>query len=228
MKTHNMLTKKNDMRLILFLFVVFLGMISCSSTKSSTYNSNSISSKRIKNHNSELPNHEIEGYTSTSSGKESFRTKKPIYTKSTKQNGINVKEELFRENVYETASQYLGLSYRSGGRTPASGFDCSGFAIYVLNHHGIKIYGSSRDVSLMGVDKPKDKLEVGDLVFFGRNSKSIHHVGMVSANNDGEIEMIHSASSTGISIDVIDKSDYWRKKFLFGRDVIRPFLEDKK
>lgn len=220
--------KNNDMRLILFLLVALLGMASCSSTKTATYNGKSFSSKRIKNYNSELPNREIEGYSSTTTVKESYKSKKPTYTRSIKQNGTNIQEDLFREEVYETASQYLGLSYRSGGRTPATGFDCSGFAIYVLNQHGLKIGGSSRDLALKGVEKPKDKLEVGDLVFFGRNSNSIHHIGIVSANNNGEIEMIHSASSTGISIDIIEKSDYWRKKFLFGRDVIRPYLDEKK
>ena len=222
-----MFTKNIDMRLILLLFVALIGLVSCSTSKSASYKSNSISSKRIKNYNADLPNNEIEGYSSVNNGKETFKNKKPSYSKSTKQNGTNISEDLFREDVYETASQYLGLSYRSGGRTPASGFDCSGFAIYVLNLHGLKIYGSSRDLAQAGVEKPKDKLEVGDLVFFGRSSKSIHHVGIVSNNANGQIEMIHSASSTGISIDIIDKSDYWRKKFLFGRDVIHPFLDEK-
>lgn len=220
--------KNIDMRLNLLLFVILFGMVSCSTSKSSSYNSRSISSKRIKNYNSDLPSNEIEGYSSINTSKETFKSKKPNYTKSAKQNGTNVKEELFREDVYETASQYLGLSYRTGGRTPATGFDCSGFAIYVLNQHGLKMHGSSRDLAQMGIEKQKDKLEIGDLVFFGRSSKSIHHVGIVSNNDNGEIEMIHSASSTGISIDIIENSDYWSKKFLFGRDVIRPFLEDKK
>ncbi len=133
-------------------------------------------------------------------------------------------EKAFREGIYETGSQYIGLKYRSGGRAPNTGFDCSGFVSYVMGQSGIKIGGSSISMSKLGLPKDKENLQIGDLVFFGRNG-NIHHVGIVSNNVDGEIEMIHSASSTGISVDIIDKSDYWRRKFMFGRDIITPHLE---
>ena len=42
-------------------------------------------------------------------------------------------------DVVEYAKQFLGYRYVSGGSSPSTGFDCSGFTSYVYSHFGIKL-----------------------------------------------------------------------------------------
>ena len=47
--------------------------------------------------------------------------------------------------VVEYAKQFLGYKYKSGGASPDTGFDCSGFTAYVYKHFGISLNRSSAD-----------------------------------------------------------------------------------
>lgn len=208
------------LRLLLYSLVLAFVMTSCSSSKKYSQSSSRYSKKRIKNANTDDVYASADDYVvvvRTSKSKNSQENKKG------KNQNQNPDEEELRDAIYETASQYLGLAYRTGGRSPSTGFDCSGFTAYVMQQNGIKIGGSSRDMAKLGIPKDKSDLQVGDLLFFGKNG-NIHHVGLVARNINGEIEMIHSASSTGISIDIIANSRYWSDRFMYGRDIITPYL----
>jgi cell wall-associated NlpC family hydrolase len=88
-----------------------------------------------------------------------------------------------RPRVVEIAFRYLGTPYRWTGASP-SGFDCSGFVMYVYGRIGIGLPHSSW--MLWGVGKPvvhKD-LRPGDIVFFNGRS----HVGIYI----GRDRFIHS------------------------------------
>jgi len=63
------------------------------------------------------------------------------------------------------------------------------------------------------------QLKEGDLVFFGSKRK-VSHVAIVASVEKNKIEVIHSTSSRGVVIDNISNSDYWQKRYLFGRDVL--------
>lgn len=39
-------------------------------------------------------------------------------------------------NMLREAEKYLGMEYVWGGKSPRSGFDCSGFVCWVINHCG--------------------------------------------------------------------------------------------
>ena len=77
-------------------------------------------------------------------------------------------------NIVEYAKQFIGTPYQSGGTT-TSGFDCSGFTMYVYNHFNIKLSHNAKAQTAKGIVVSKDALQIGDLVFFGR---SISHVGI--------------------------------------------------
>jgi cell wall-associated NlpC family hydrolase len=205
-------------------------MSSCSSSKQYSDSGRSYSKQRAKRVKSaEATGEYLELEASVSDKKFITKYKKPTELKRKSPNNYSRKnqkvstEDSIREMIYETASQYLGLKYRSGGRTPSSGFDCSGFVAYVMGEHNIKIGGSSISMSKLGDLRNREELKVGDLIFFGKNG-NIHHVGIVARNEDNELEMIHSASSIGISIDVIDNSKYWSSRFMYGRDIVTSYL----
>lgn len=96
-----------------------------------------------------------------------------------------------------TALKYLGIPYLWGGEKPESGFDCSGLSLYVFRQHGVVLPHYSGWQFKMGDPVDRDKIEPGDLLFFG---KPIHHLGIYMGGN----YMIH-APQTG---DVVKISDF--------------------
>ena len=82
------------------------------------------------------------------------------------------------------AKTFLGVKYRWGGSSPA-GFDCSGFARYVLNHFGAGIDGNAETLS-RGAGRevalnPSTMLP-GDLVFYTNKSGTVNHVTIYIGN----------------------------------------------
>ena len=101
--------------------------------------------------------------------------------------------------VVGIAMQYLGVPYVWGGASP-SGFDCSGFIMYVysqvgvsLPHHAASQYNSGSPVS-------RDALEAGDLVFFN----GLGHNGIYIGGG----QFIHSPH-TGDVVKISSLSDSW-------------------
>jgi peptidoglycan DL-endopeptidase CwlO len=101
--------------------------------------------------------------------------------------------------VVGIAMQYLGVPYVWGGASP-SGFDCSGFIMYVyaqigvsLPHHAASQYG-------MGTAVSRDQLQAGDLVFFN----GLGHAGIYIGGG----QFIH-APHTGDVVKISSLSDSW-------------------
>lgn len=131
-----------------------------------------------------------------------------------------------RNAMVEEAYQYLGTPYKYAGKNPEQGFDCSGFANYIYNKFGFSISGPSHELALLGVEKDRSQLQAGDLLFFG-NEERISHVGIVVSGNSDQLTFIHSSTSAGIRTDVVNGSEYWEKRYLFGRDLISGFIAAK-
>ncbi len=117
------------------------------------------------------------------------------------------------DTIVSKAKPNLGIRYRSGGKSPGTGFDCSGFVGYVMMQSGV---WSSHPGSCDGVASRCTKVSMsdaqpGDIVFFKGTYKTSHaytHVGIYLGNG----QMIHASSSNGISIDNIT-SGYWANHF---------------
>ena len=117
------------------------------------------------------------------------------------------------DTIISKAKPNLGIRYRSGGKSPKTGFDCSGFVGYVMMQSGV---WSSHPGSCDGVASKCTKVSMssaqpGDIVFFKgtyRTSHTYSHVGIYLGNG----QMIHASSSNGISIDKIT-SGYWAKHY---------------
>lgn len=132
-------------------------------------------------------------------------------------------DQELRSKLVKRAQKYMGIPYQYNGKFPSTGFDCSGFVSYIYEYFGWDISGGSKDLAKLGENKSLNKVELGDLLFFGEKKRGrffITHVGIVSHIDDKEIEMIHSSYSVGISKQILNRSPYWKKKFLFAKDII--------
>ncbi len=118
--------------------------------------------------------------------------------------------------LVETALKYKGYSYRWGGMSPATGFDCSGFANYVCAQSGIGLHRTAQEVySNDGTWIGKDELQPGDLLFFGYSSYGVTHMGIYV----GDGQMIHaSTSATGVILSDIN-SDYYTRMYVGAKRV---------
>ena len=74
--------------------------------------------------------------------------------------------------------QYLGVPYVWGG-VSSSGFDCSGFTMYVYAQIGVALPHYTGAQYAIGVAVPRSQLQPGDLVFFD----GLGHEGMYIGNN---------------------------------------------
>ena len=132
----------------------------------------------------------------------------------------NVKEANLRADIVGYAQKHQGAKYRAGGKTPETGFDCSGFTSYVMRQFDIALSASSRAQATQGNSKSIDQLEPGDLVFFRRSPQEpIFHVAMVVERSRNSLRVIHS-TSRGVVIDDILTSEYWKPKIDSARDVV--------
>ena len=99
--------------------------------------------------------------------------------------------------VVAIAMRYLGVPYKWGGASPSTGFDCSGFTMYVYAQVGISLPHYAAAQYGMGAPVSRDQLQPGDLVFFS----GLGHMGMyigggnfIHAPQTGDVVKISSLS----------------------------------
>ncbi len=124
-------------------------------------------------------------------------------------------DERFARMIRE-AKKYLGLPYVWGGYSPTSGFDCSGFVSWVVNHCGNGWnYGRLTAEGLRQVCRavPKNEAKPGDLIFFRGtyNTSGASHVGIYVGNG----MMIHAGNP--IQFASIETSYCQEHFWCFGR-----------
>lgn len=118
----------------------------------------------------------------------------------------------FVDQLISTASENIGVRYRSGG-TSRDGFDCSGLMCSTFGAFDIQLPRTSFEQSQYGEKINNEEAQKGDLIFFKTNGRSrINHVGMVvEVAPDGEIKFIHASVGGGVIISSI-KEKYYSKR----------------
>jgi len=127
------------------------------------------------------------------------------------------------------AKTLIGTPYVFGSVDPARGLDCSGFVNCVSNHFGIKVPRSSVDFTNVGTTVETNDAKPGDLILFTGTDASkrvVGHIGIITSNEAGEIEFIHSSSGQAKGVIISEMSDHYKTRFM---KVIRifPIATDK-
>jgi cell wall-associated NlpC family hydrolase len=214
---------KNNIFFFLSIICVSFLISSCSTSKGYGDRSDKYSRGRIKNNRQDTYSKEDKEVYSTEKNKTSNDKTTGKY-KVFKSEKVSA-EDMKRNELTSNAQKYIGIPYKYAGKSPKEGFDCSGFTNYVYNENGFSVKGPSYDLAMLGQYRSKEQLKPGDLVFFGADNK-ISHVGMVMDNTIEKIHFIHSSTSAGVKVDEINESDYWKNKYLFGRDLLSQLLKD--
>jgi cell wall-associated NlpC family hydrolase len=144
-----------------------------------------------------------------------------------------------QKEITSFALKFIGYPYVWAGEYPtknspygyqkAGGFDCSGFAFYVMKmKFGYPITVNERGGGAMAAKaKPRitrKNLTGGDLIFFGYQGpksaiSAIYHVGLYLGNG----WFIHSTgSSDGVTLASLNSSTYWKTYFAWGRRLLGP------
>ncbi len=121
-------------------------------------------------------------------------------------------------SVVEFAKQYLGYAYILGGKTPATGFDCSGFTQYVFAHFEYQLANTASDQTNVGREIAREDLKEGDLILFYDEGKTkIGHTGIYIGNGD----FIHAANpKRGVVIDNVNSNSYYNERYVTARRII--------
>jgi cell wall-associated NlpC family hydrolase len=99
------------------------------------------------------------------------------------------------------AVREVGVPYRWGGASPASGFDCSGLVYWTYSRLGIALPHSSYALYDQGRRVARSRMKAGDLLFFS----GLGHVGIYI----GRGRMVHAPhSGTRVQIVRLRSSSY--------------------
>ncbi|MBU6494103.1 MAG: C40 family peptidase [Burkholderiales bacterium] len=111
-----------------------------------------------------------------------------------------------QEEITLEAMGLVGVPYRWGGNTPASGFDCSGLVKYVVQRAaGVDLPRTAAQMSTIGTPVSPRNLASGDLVFFDTDGRPDSHVGIYV----GKGLFVH-APKTGGTVSLANMNlPYW-------------------
>lgn len=140
--------------------------------------------------------------TSRSSVRREETSTTQVEEKKQEETGTTTKEASSKgSQVVAMAKKYLGSRYVYGGSSP-SGFDCSGFTMYIYKQFGVSLPHSATAQSSRGTKVEKKNLQPGDIVFFTdyRTGKGIGHCGIYIGGGS----FIHaSTEKTGVKTSSI-------------------------
>ncbi|TXD83490.1 NlpC/P60 family protein [Subsaximicrobium wynnwilliamsii] len=123
-------------------------------------------------------------------------------------------------NIIDYAKTFEGTRYKYGGTTKR-GMDCSGLIYTTFQKENIYMPRTTDGLSKEGDWVDVNDVKEGDLLFFAtsKNSRSVNHVGIVTATRPGFVEFIHSSSSRGVMRSTLSER-YWYLAYVQARRVL--------
>lgn len=120
--------------------------------------------------------------------------------------------------VVAKAKEYLGYPYVAAGKSPSTGFDCSGFTSYVYSQFGYSIGASSASQASAGVEVARNSLAPGDIVlFYDEGYTKIGHAGIYIGDNS----FIHAANpKRGVVIEALEGNSYYSPRYVTARRIV--------
>lgn len=125
-------------------------------------------------------------------------------------------------NAFSTASlisaarRFAGVRYRTGGESPESGFDCSGYVRYVFGLFHVAVPRTVQEQYHAGRPNKGKAIHPGDLLFFRISGSQVSHVALAI----GPDEFIHAPGDAGAVRTEKLSSPYWRARFVGARRII--------
>lgn len=111
------------------------------------------------------------------------------------------------QRLHHQYSRWKGTPYELGGLNK-SGIDCSGFVHVTFREaFGLQLPRTTEDLADSGRHIDKQKLAVGDLVFF-KTGISKRHVGIYMGNE----QFIHASTSRGVMKSSL-RNPYWSQHY---------------
>jgi cell wall-associated NlpC family hydrolase len=118
----------------------------------------------------------------------------------------------YKAKAISVAKSNMGVKYKWAGNNP-NGFDCSGLVTYSYGKAGVKLPRTAAEMYNVGTKVTS--YQPGDLLFFATSSgRKVTHVAIYIGNG----QMIHSATSKGVSIASINNS-YWKPRFIGAKRI---------
>ncbi|MDI3515653.1 MAG: C40 family peptidase [Gammaproteobacteria bacterium] len=133
------------------------------------------------------------------------------------QNSVIDDYTVVAEQLVDEALSYLGIRYRFGGTSPATGLDCSGLVLNVFrNAVGLNLPRTANEMAKLGDQIGRQELKPGDLVFFNTMRRAFSHVGIYL----GDGKFVHAPSSGGkVRVENISNR-YWAQRFNGARRLL--------
>lgn len=127
----------------------------------------------------------------------------PVPTES-----IEVKNARQGREIADYALQFIGAKYKYGGKSPETGFDCSGFVYYVYAQFGYNLERVANDQARQGSEVAEGELMAGDLIAFYKGADYVGHVGIYV----GDGWYVHAAGEAyGVVLTSLDDPDLKRE-----------------
>jgi len=113
----------------------------------------------------------------------------------------------------------VGARYHYGGKSPDTGFDCSGLVAHVYERAwGIAMPRSTEEQKSVGHAVRRADLQPGDLVFYNTRNRPFSHVGIYL----GEGNFVHAPRpGQRVRVESIN-NPYWRARFNGARRLDLP------